>query len=206
MSRLSPREEEAIREAVRRAEEKTSGEIVPMVVPASSSYAEVDLIAGFIGLAGASVASVWFLPDPQYLILFPLQLAGWAVGVLACRLFPVVKRALLSRRVAQEEVLERALRAFQDLGLHRTRDRTGVLILVSLLEHRVQVLADTGINARVKPGAWDRVVQTVLEGVRKGDLCAGLCEGIAACGEILAAEFPIQPGDRNELADDLRKA
>jgi putative membrane protein len=206
MPKLSPKEEEAIREAVRRAEEKTSGEIVPMVVPTSSTYAEVDLIAGLIGLAGASLAAVWLLPDPQYLILFALQLAGWIVGVLACRLFPAVKRTLLSQRVAQEEVLERALRAFQDLGLHRTRDRTGVLILVSFLERRVQVLADTGINARVKPGAWDRVVQTVLDGVRKGDLCAGLCEGIAVCGEILAAEFPIQPGDRNELADDLRRA
>jgi putative membrane protein len=116
-----------------------------------------------------------------------------------------VKRALLSPRVAEEEVLERALRAFQDLGLHRTRDRTGVLILVSLLERRVQVLADTGINARVKPGAWDRVVRTILAGIRNGDLSTGLCEGIAACGEILAAEFPILPGDRNELANDLRK-
>lgn len=206
MSGLSQKDEEAVREAVRRAEEKTSGEIVPMIVPASSLYAEVDLIGGFLGLACMSLAAVWLLPDPEYIQLFSLQLVGWVLGVLICRFAPAAKRALLSPRVAEEEVLERALRAFQDLGLHRTRDRTGVLILVSLLERRVQVLADTGINARVKPGAWNRVVETILAGVRKGDLCAGLCEGIAACGEILAAEFPILPGDSNELADDLHKS
>lgn len=203
---LSEKDEETIREAVRRAEAKTSGEIVPMIVPASSPYPEVDLIAGFIGLACASLAAVWLFPDPEYLRLFSLQLAGWVLGVLLCRFVPAVKRSLLSPRVAEEEVLERALRAFQDLGLHRTRDRTGILILVSLLERRVQVLADTGINARIKPGAWNRVVETILAGVRRGDLCAGLCEGIASCGQILAAEFPILPGDRNELADELRKS
>ena len=81
----------------------------------------------------------------------------------------------------------------------------GILILVSLLEHRVQVLADSGINARVKPGTWDEVVEIILAGIRRGDLCQGLCDAIDRCGEILGREFPIQPDDVNELPDRLRK-
>ena len=81
----------------------------------------------------------------------------------------------------------------------------GILILVSLLEHRVQVLADSGINARVAPGTWDKIVQIVLDGIRGKDLCRGLCEAIEQCGEILSKEFPVQPDDINELPNRLHQ-
>ena len=84
-------------------------------------------------------------------------------------------------------------------------ERRWSALLVSLLEHRVQVLADSGINARVKPGTWDQVVEIVLAGIRQGDLCQGLCDAVDRCGEILAQEFPIQPDDVNELPDRLHK-
>jgi putative membrane protein len=111
----------------------------------------------------------------------------------------------LSPKIAEEEVFEKALRVFRELELDRTAERTGILILVSLLEHRVQVLADSGINARVKPGTWDDVVEIVLEDIKRGDLCQGLCDAIERCGEILAEEFPIQPDDVDELPDRLHK-
>ena len=85
------------------------------------------------------------------------------------------------------------------MGLVETRERTGILIYVSLLEHRVVVLADRGIHSRVEAGTWDAVVERVVVGIRENRAEAGLADGIRLCGEILAERFPIRAGDLNEL-------
>ncbi|MEW6440215.1 MAG: hypothetical protein AB1640_04695 [bacterium] len=202
---FSEDQEKRIGEAVRQAENMTAGEIVPMVTDAADTYPHAHLIGGLIGLLAASLAAVWVLPVFAPLELFAMQAAGFVAAFLLVRFVPALKRSLLSARVREEEVYERALKAFQDLELHRTRDRTGVLIFVSLLEHRVQVLADTGINARVKPGSWNEVLELVLAGIRRGDLTSGLCDAVELCGKILAAEFPLRADDRNEISDELRR-
>ncbi len=202
---FTPEKEKRVVEAIGRAEKKTSGEIVPIVVDQADHYLHVDLIGALIGQLLSLVAAVWLLPACDYLPLIASQVAGLVVGFLAFRYVGALKRAILSPKVAEEEVFERALRAFRELGVSGTAERTGVLILVALLERRVQVLADTGINARVKPGTWNEVVDLVLTGIRDGDLCRGLCDAIDRCGDILAEHFPVQPDDVNELADELHK-
>lgn len=62
---------------------------------------------------------------------------------------------------------------------------TGILILVSLLEHRVQVLADKGINDRVPPGTWDGLVNGIIDGIRTGRATDAICDAIARCGALL---------------------
>ena len=89
-------------------------------------------------------------------------------------------------------------------GLVETRERTGILIFVSLLEHRVVVLADRGIHARVAEGTWDGVVARIVTGIRAGRAEEGLADGIRACGEILAGRLPGRPDDRNELPNAPR--
>ena len=101
--------------------------------------------------------------------------------------------------------VDRAARlAFLSQGLVETRDRTGILIFVSLLEHRVEVIADRGIDTKVQPGTWDGVVDATLSGIRERRAEEGLCEAIRTCGELLAAEFPPRPDDTDELANRLR--
>jgi putative membrane protein len=202
---FTPESENKVEEAVARAESRTSGEIVPMVVDRSDAYLHVDFMGALIVQFAALLAGVWLLPVCDYLWLVGLQIVGLVAGFLAFRFVGPLKRVCLSRRVAEEEVFERALRAFREMSVSRTAERTGILILVSLLERRVQLLADSGINARVKPGTWDEVVGIVLAGIRADDLCRGLCEAIERCGEILAREFPSRPEDVNELPDGLRK-
>lgn len=202
---ITPERERMIEEAIARAESRTSGEIVPMIVDRSDAYPHVDFMGALIVQFAALLAAVWLLPAYDYLSLVGLQVLGLVAGFLAFRFVDPLKRVCLSRRVAEEEVFERALRAFREMAVSRTAERTGILILVSLLERRVQVLADSGINARVRPGTWDEAVGIVLAGIRAGDLCRGLCDAIERCGEILAREFPIRPDDVNELPDGLRK-
>lgn len=202
---FTPDREKRVEEAIGRAESVTSGEIVPMVVDQSDAYLHVDFIGALIVQFAAFLAAIWLLPTFDYLSILAVQVLGLVVGFLAFRHLAPLKRICLSPKIAEEEVFEKALRAFREMELSRTAERTGILILVSLLEHRVQVLADSGINARVKSGTWDEVVEIVLAGIKRGDLCQGLCDAIERCGEILAHDFPVQPDDVNELSDRLHK-
>jgi putative membrane protein len=202
---FTPDKEKRVVEAIGRAESMTSGEIVPMVVDQADAYLHVDFIGALILQFVAFLAAVWLLPTFDYLSILAVQVLGLVVGFLAFRYLAPLKRICLSPKIAEEEVFEKALRVFRELELNRTAERTGILILVSLLEHRVHVLADSGINARVKAGTWDEVVEIVLAGIKRGDLCQGLCDAIERCGEILAHDFPVQPDDVNELSDRLHK-
>jgi putative membrane protein len=200
---LTDADKKRIEEAVQKAESTTSGEIVPLVVHAADAYPHADLVGGIIGQALFLVAGMWIFPDFDYLLSAGLLIAGFIVGFLFVRLTPPVKRYLIGKKVIDTEVYQRALQGFVEHGLMKTRDRTGILIMVSLLEHRVRVLADEGINAKVKQGQWDEVVELVLKGIASKSLADGLVAAIERCGEILTKDFPIKSDDENELSNKL---
>jgi putative membrane protein len=200
---FTPEEQERIRQAVAAAEQQTAGEIVPMVVGASARYAEIESAGMGIGLVAGTVASFVF-QDPWAAIhsqlLWPL--AGAAVGSIVCAI-PAVKRNLISQDRIIEAVHLRSLAAFTAQGLHYTKANTGILILASLLEHRVEVLADRGVNEKVVAGTWNEVVQILTAGLKSGTACDAFCKAIERCGEILAQHFPRPPDDRDELPNKL---
>ena len=96
---------------------------------------------------------------------------------------------------------EQAFQEFYRHGLHRTEAGTGVLLFVSLLERRVIVMGDSGIDAVVRPEDWERTDRIILEGVRSGSLRAGLVKGIESAAQLLEEHFPWTDGDRNEIPD-----
>jgi putative membrane protein len=114
-----------------------------------------------------------------------------------------VKRVLASRDRIGEAVHTLALASFTDKGLHHTRDHTGILILISLLEHRVEVLADRGINEKVSSGTWDEIVHSITAGIKSGHASDAYCKAIERCGDILATHFPRQTDDKDELPNRL---
>jgi putative membrane protein len=191
-----------IREAVIRAEAKTAGEIVPMLVTSSARYTEVELFGTVVGLFVGMIAE-WIWSDPwgsHFFNLWPV--IGATAGFLICRL-PRIKRLVASKNRIADAVHTLALASFTEHGLHYTRDHTGILILVSLLEHRVEVLADRGINAKVEAGTWQEIVHVLTEGLKSKQACDAYCRAIERCGEILAAHFPRQPDDKDELPNRL---
>ncbi len=195
-------EKERIRQAVIAAESKTAGEIVPMLVASSARYTEAELLGLIAGLLAGMIAE-FFWSDPwgsEFLNLWPV--AGALAGFLLCRI-PAIKRLLIPRNRVAEAVHALALASFTEHGLHYTRDHTGILILVSLLEHRVEVLADRGINAKVAAGTWQEISTILVEGLKSDRACDAFCAAIARCGEILTAHFPRRPDDKDELADSL---
>ena len=196
-------EQEKIQQAVAAAEQRTSGEIVPMIVGASSRYAESNVTGLIVGLAlGSAAAIVW--GDPWGYIHAELvwPVCGAALGLLLSHV-PAIKRILIPTARVLEAVHTRSLAAFTAHGLHYTKAHTGILIFVSLFEHRVVVLADRGINEKTQPGTWDGIVGIITSGLKSKNGCAAFCAAIEQCGKILAEHFPRAPDDRNELADKL---
>jgi len=196
-------EKERIRQAVVAAEQRTSGEIVPMIVAACRPYAEIELGGLAAGLAMGTLAAL-FLHDPWGPIQtqLSLPLTGGILGYILCRI-PAIKRRLISNARIDEAVHLRSLAAFTAHGLHYTMAHTGILIFASLFEHRVEVLADKGINEKVQPGTWDEVVRILTSALKSNNACEAFCAAIERCGEILTTHFPRQPDDRDELKDDL---
>ncbi|OHB24999.1 MAG: hypothetical protein A2X84_12645 [Desulfuromonadaceae bacterium GWC2_58_13] len=192
-------ERQRIEAAVRTVEARTSGEIVPMVVDESYDYPRAEIIgSGFFSLATAVFAS-WAFGHSSVWIFLPLFLLLYFPFKFLIRSLPNLKRRLIHPDEISAEVEEKAMVSFIEQGLHHTRDKTGILILISLFEHRVFVLADQGINDRVTKATWDEIVRMVTEGIRSGRTADALCAAVARCGELLEQHFPVKKGDTDEL-------
>jgi len=201
-------EQQQITQTVRQVEQRTAGEIVPMVVSRSHSYPEAELtgalaLAGPMALAAAHGLAALFWWPGETLWLF---LAGLAVFVPLARLLlrrmPSLLRLFLWPERVEEEVARAALSHFYSQGIQATRDSTGVLIYISVLERRVCILGDRGINARLGAQVWQDGVDRLVAGIRAQTSCATLCALIEEIGALLATHFPARADDRNEL-DDL---
>jgi putative membrane protein len=196
---LTQAEQDALVQCVKKAESTTSGEIVPVIATMSYDYPRAGLIGSLILGALAAVALTLALGREDMWVFLVLFLA---LFLCFSRLFdavPALKRPFLSKREMREEVAEAAFTAFHAHGLHDTRDKTGIILYVSVFERSVQVLADKGINDLVNPQAWEEVVAMVTDGIRAGNPGQALCAGVTRCGEMLAERFPIKPDDTDEL-------
>lgn len=211
---FSDAERERIRAAVAEAETRTAGEIVPYVVHRSGTYgvavwrgASVAAVAaGAFALVVASLYDGWGLGWLYSAWAMALVMtAGGALGALAVSGWDAARRTLAGPRRLDERVHRRAAVAFVEEEVFDTRDRTGILLFVSLFEHRIEVVGDTGINAKVEPGEWVEVVALVREGILSEDLAGGLCAAVERCGDLLHRRgVAIQPDDTDELPDDVR--
>ncbi len=205
---------ERIRDAVGRAEERTAGEIVPVVVPRSDDYEETVWRGAAAAVLAALVAVLltlrvytgwglaWlFAPWGVALVV----LAAATVGALLARYVYPLQRLLAGGERLDETVHRRALQAFVEEEVFNTRDRTGILLFVSLREHRIEVLGDTGINQRVDADDWAEVVARIRRGIKNDNLTEGLVEAIEMCGRLLKRKgVGVGPDDENELTDTVR--
>jgi putative membrane protein len=204
-------EQEAIKAAVAAAERGTSGEIVAYVVEQSDTYEEAEWRGGaFLGslvvlgtILFHDVASDW--PSPIVAGTLLGGVVAFAVGMLLVKVVPPLTRIFTGRGVMERRVSARAAEAFVSEEVFNTRDRTGVLIFVSLLEHIVLVVGDSGITSRVGMDAWSGLVETVLNGIRAGKTAEGLTAAVQQAGEILRRHgVEMRDDDANELRNDVR--
>ena len=209
---FSDHDHERIRQAVTDAEQHTRGEIVPMVIQRSARYREARYRAG-IGCAFFILSTLltiewewmpwgWHATNAGWLLL--TVIGAYGLGYWLGTLGPVIRLLTSNERMAYK-VNIRAHQVFLEHGLHRTELGTGVLILVSLLEHRIEVLTDHPILDRVPQQTWEDMVALIRNGFQKGNPVESLCQAVGTCGEVLAKAFPVEKGrpNPNELPNDL---
>ena len=191
-----------IEAAVGQAEARTSGEIVVLVVERSDSYLGPRSL---FGAALAFAAGAVYLATPLPVLWLPAaQATLFALAMAAAGRSPLL-RAIVPRTWRHEQVERAAGVAFLEHGVSRTRERTGILIYLSLVEHEVEVLADHGIASRVEAAAWSEVVTLILDGIRAGEAERGLSDAVERCGDILAAQFPPRADNPDELPNPIRR-
>ena len=196
-------EKKRLEVTARDIESRTIGEVVVLVVDSSDPYFEAEVLGGivvggclslFLTLLFFCSSLLFFLPL-SFLLYFPAQ--------YLMRREPRLKALFLGAERKEHAVREGALRAFFEKGLYKTKENTGVLFFLSLLERKVWVLADKGIYQKIGQETLDRYAKAVSQGVREGRPCDALCEAIEGVGQLLAEHFPIKPGDIDELPDEL---
>jgi uncharacterized membrane protein len=97
----------------------------------------------------------------------------------------------------------RAKEVFEQLGMHATKLRNGVLFYLAYTDKKFAVIGDLGIHEQVSQSFWDSLIQQMQEDFRAGKFTDGLINGILAAGEKLKAYFPLEAGDINELSNEL---
>lgn len=218
---LSPEDHARVSAAVGTAEAGTAGEIVTIVAASSDGYSDIALAwAAFIAFTVLTALS--FFPD-ALMGVFDRITGHWArdwtaqsvltlaecVGIVAflltllAQLWQPLRFALVPRGIRRARVAARALSFFRIGAESRTTGRTGILIYVSLAEHRAEIMADAAIAAKVAPEVWGDAMHALLDGIRHGSLADGMVGAVGKVGEVLAHHLPRLDNDVNELPDRL---
>jgi putative membrane protein len=191
---------EAVSAAIRAAEQRTSGQIVCVLAHSSSAYAHVPILWSTLLALIVPWPLIYFTPWSVQRI-FLVQLVVFLLAALLFSWMPL--RLLLVPRAAQRARAHRAaVEQFVVRRVANTKNRTGILIYVSLAEHYVRIIADEGIAQKVQQAEWQAAVDTMVSHMRTGEVAAGFTAAIERCGAVLAAHAP-PDGSDNELPDRL---
>jgi len=222
MPNLSEDEHTLVSAAVAEAESTTAGEIVTVVANRSDGYSDVALAWSAI-VAFTAIAALMFFPD-FYLGLVDRLLGGWnnewtprgifglalAVGIIKfgamwlLQLWQPLKFLLIPAPIKTRRVRLRAISLFKVGAERRTRGRTGVLIYLSMREHRAEIVADAAIASKVAPEIWGEAMAAMLAELKDGRGCgSGLAAAVTEVGKVLSENFPRDSDDINELPDRL---
>jgi putative membrane protein len=203
MGILSTQDRVHIEAAIARVEQRSAAEIVVAEIPSSDRYLDVrGALAGLLAL-GASAGLHQLLPLVGTGEVLALELLLFTLAFLLFGSPALLGRCLPAKRV-QEAVQRAAGLSFLAHGVFATRDRTGVLILLSDLERQVVILGDQGIHAHMPNDGWSAHVATIVRAIHAGKGGDGVCQVIDALGEKLAELSPARPDDANELPNQVR--
>lgn len=202
MTTLSDQDRARIAAAITEAEKSTSAEIICVVTRSSSDY----WAAPFLWATLAALIWPWPLISITNLTastIYLTQLVVYAVVALALS-FPGSRRMSLTpswirRRRARLSAREH----FFTQGLHRTVNRSGVLLFVSAAERYAEIMADDSVSVKIGESAWRPILDALRGALARNQLADGVVNAITACGAILAKELPPRENDRNELPDKV---
>jgi putative membrane protein len=220
MRALNEADHAQVSAAIAAAEAGSDGEIVAIASDSSDAYHDVGLhyaaLMAFALLALFAAApalltrvhdliSGWSteasLRETMTLALL-FTLAGFVITLLALK-WPPLRMALTPGATKTRRVRRRAIMLFKTGAERRTVGRTGILIYLSLAEHRAEIVADEAITAVTTPETWGEAMAALLEKVKAGRPGEGIAAAVGLIGAVLSQHFPKSAGDTNEIPDKL---
>ena len=218
---LSEADHAAVTAAVAKAELATDGEIVTVVAAQSDAYHDVALhwavLAMLLALAllawqpwpaewlHAHLVDGWAekVPPSWYLTFALIVAAAKFLGVRLLLMIDKLRLFMTPGATKARRVQRKALQLFRTGAEKRTMAATGVLLYLSLAEHRAEIIADESIHSRVTPDVWGAAMAALLAKVKDGKPGEGMAAAVEQIGMVLAEHFPRSEGDTNELPDRL---
>jgi putative membrane protein len=198
---ISPQDHARIASAIRSAEAKASGEIVCVLARTSSHATALPVLIA----AAVALALPWLLMDltamTVHRILLLQVVVFLALLVLLC--LPRVRVALMPRKARRAIAHRVAMEQFVSRGIARTKDRSGILIFVSLAERYARIIADEGIAARVPQAEWQAAIDALVAHMRDGRIADAFITAIDLCGNKLAEHFPRTAAGSEVLPDRI---
>ncbi len=221
ISQMTEADHALVTAAVAAAEEHTSGEIVTIVTDLSDHYEDIAL-AWASAVAFVALATYATFPD-FYMGLIDGLLGGWGheyrtaeygailltavalkwIGTWLILKWIPLRLALTPKAKKLARVRARAISLFKVGTESKTVGRTGVLLYLSMKEHRAEIVADQAIASKVSPEIWGDAMVALLSHVKSGNLGAGVAEAVSQMGVVLAEHFPKGSENPNELPDRL---
>ncbi|WP_417595134.1 TPM domain-containing protein [Parasphingorhabdus sp.] len=219
VNQFTPDDHKAVTSAVSKAEKTTDGEIVTIVTGQSDHYG--DVAWAISGLAALTALLVISLFPEIYLGIIDWLAGGWsgisalpywalfvftALKFFGTRLILIWKPLLfilIPPPIKKSRVRKRAISLFRVSTDHRTVGRTGILLYLSMREHRAEIVADDAIAAKVEPSIWGDAMVAMIDLVRSGAPGEGMAEAVRRMGIVLSEHFPKTEHNPNELPDRL---
>jgi|GEM_PF-198107 len=217
MQHLNQSEKQEIRQAIREQEVHTTGEIVTVITSASDRYLYIPTLwAALLALLTPYILHLMHyqfqflnsypliqLSKHLHISIYQVQLIVFCLFALLFR-WPWLKMKLIPKSIKHSRASRLAHEQFYVQGLHSKKERTGVLLFVSVAEHYVELLADKSINDAVAKNTWESLIATFIKHVKSNNIKVGYVKAIEQAGSILRQHFPCVPEkDINELPDHL---
>ena len=221
MPRFSEADHALVTEAVAKAERASDGEIVTIVAPRSDAYHDVGLHYAVLAMllvptVGAVIPQAWldwglglvfgWNAALSFRLLMLILVVGQAIIFLIVRFafaWMPLRMALTPPSTKTRRVRRRAVELFRAGTEKRTKGRTGILLYLSLLEHRAEIVADEAIHSKVDPGVWGEAMAVLIERVKAGEVAQGMALAVEKIGVVIAQCAPPTGLNPNEIPDRL---
>ncbi|WP_435417081.1 hypothetical protein WAB17_09300 [Parerythrobacter aurantius] len=221
MAYLSAEQHRIVTDAVAAAEDHTSGEIVTVLADRSDGYSDVVLVWA-VALAFSAMSVFALLPQP-FMDLWDSLSGGWrhdwttgelasmtiALGVIAFAAswfalsWDPLRFLCIPGPLKTTRVHAQAIKHFKVGAESRTTGKTGIMIYLSMREHRAEIVADEPIAQLVSAEVWGEAMADMLVEIRQGRFAEGMAAGVRDVGKVLSEHFPRREDDANELPDRL---
>ena len=191
---------DALAQCVRDIEKNTNAEIVIVVRARSASYRQADYLFGII-LGFVTLLFVLFSPFDFHSRWVPVDVALlFAAGVYLSSRSKGIRRLLTTKKFRAQAVRTGAAAMFYEAGIANTNAEMGVLVYLSLLERRLELIADRGVLKAVPALEWNHSLFDLRQAGRRPELKA-LSQAMCDLGALLAKHLPATGENPNELPD-----